>query len=228
MVEFEEYCDIYDLLPMNTARCAPFGQRLCKSVQNGTHSKTANRELANICLIASDMQMDDRYFEILVGQSDLDTLYQLKSFFPEEAPIAVRIRQRIELLERFGQPERVQREEVLPEKTFYQFLCEWIDKKGYSSDSDFYHYAGISRQRFSKLRNAPNSISREMAIHLAAALELNYDECTSFLQFAGYSLNKSSRRDQLISYVMRNKRYTFYEMEELLDLFHEKTFLSPD
>lgn len=114
------------------------------------------------------------------------------------------------------------------ESSFFQYLCAWIDQKGYQSDAEFYNHAGISRQRFSKLRNGPQNVSRETALHLAAALELNADECDDFLRHAGYSLNLNIRREQLIAYVMRNKKYTFEEMEELLYMFQEKTFLSDE
>lgn len=124
-------------------------------------------------------------------------------------------------------------EESIPDKidsihenTFFPYLCSWMDKKGFISDSDFYNQAGISRQAFSKMRNSKASISSEMALHLAVALGLNYDEAVEFLKHAGYSFNPNSRREQIISFLMRKRQYSFFEIEEILSVFREKTFLS--
>ena len=53
----------------------------------------------------------------------------------------------------------------------------------------------------------------------------DYEQSIEFLKRAGYNFVPRNRRETIIAYVMRNQRYTFSQMEEVLYLFNEKTFL---
>ncbi len=230
MFEFDEYCEVFDYL--NARGLLPDGNRYAATGESRQTRKLGNADARmSLCcyLAANELSDDDAYFDILIRQSDLETLTKLRPYFAEGTSTAERIQQRIEMLLRLDRgaaqsPGRDRTEET----PFYLYLCRWIDKKGFQSDADFYNAAGISRQVFCKMRNNRYSITREMALHLAVALTLDDKECTEFLRQVGYALNRNSRREQIISFMMRKRRYTFREVEELLELFHEKTFLDAD
>lgn len=225
MFSFEEYCEVYDAFPETTFLV----EQQKKSTVYSDISKTYINPLF-LCAAVNDIQGDEAYFEAIVNQSDIDTLNKLLPYFPEGSSIERVISDRIQLIQRYGGGKTRQKDKIdsIHENTFFPYLCSWIDKKGFISDSDFYNQAGISRQAFSKMRNNKAPISREMALHLTVALGLNYDEAVEFLKYAGYSFNPNSRREQIISFLMRKRQYSFYEIEEILLVLHEKTFLSWD
>lgn len=223
MIEFSEYCKIYDHLmasPNDAGRIA----------YPAKHRQQSAVQMLCVCMAVADIRSDKLYIDTLIDQCGLETLRKLRAYFIDDTQTDARIMQRIRLLEKYPDQEAQcdGTAKTAEEPSFFQYLCTWINQKGYRSDAEFYNHAGMSRQRFSKLRNGPRSVSRETALHLAAALELDADECDEFLRYAGYSLNLNVRREQLIAYVMRNKKYTFDEMEELLYMFQEKTFLSDE
>ena len=222
VVDFDEYCGILDTISIknNTLDTDKFKYN---SPLN-TYKSFALYAMIN------DLQEDEVYFEELINHSDLEILFKLQGFFVEGTRIDRIISQRIEFLQKFGnqKAKREEKRSINRKDSFFTYLCGWIDRKGFKSDSEFYNAAGISRQMFSKIRNNKVAISREMALHLAVSLELNYNECTEFLNYLGYTLNHNSRREQIMSYIMRKRKYTFYEMEEILAVFKEKTFLDWD
>lgn len=217
MISFEEYCEIYDKLPNGSLG---YNQ---ESKTQAVEQRTGDRLF--FCALVNDIQEDEAYFEAIINQSDLETLNKLLPFFSEGSKMERLLMDRIRLLQNYGAKIPKKKAENNKENNFFQYLCSWIDRKGFKSDSDFYNHAGISRQSFSKMRNNRLPISREMALHMAVALGLNYDEAVEFLKHAGYSFNPSSRREQIISFFMRKRDYTFYEIEEVLSVLHEKTFL---
>lgn len=223
MFSFEEYCEVYDAFP-KTAFFA--GQQKEAMAYSDSSNEYVNSLF--LCAAVNDIQDDEMYFETIVNQCNIDTLNKLLPYFTEETRIARVISSRIQLIQRYGESEAGQKNKTdsIHENTFFPYLCSWIDKKGFISDSDFYKQAGISRQTFSKMRNSKMPVSREMALHLAVALNLNYDESVEFLKYAGYSFNPNSRREQIISFLIKKRRYSFSEIEEILLLLHEKTFLN--
>lgn len=168
---------------------------------------------------------DDLLFQTLIDQCDSHTIRQLMEQFEPSAPIQELLKTKLKELQKSGKNTSIISDYGKLDNSFFLYLLSLIDNKGYASESDFYNYAGISRQRFGKLRKDASSISREFALHLAVGLELNYEESSLFLQKAGYSLKPTCRREAIISYVMRNQKYTFSQMEEILYLFNERTFL---
>lgn len=225
MFSFEEYCEIYDAIQKK-----PSFEEQEQITKPNLTDRAHFPNLLIGCAIVSDVQKDEAYFETIINQSDIETLNKLLPYFSKEAKIKKTILNRIQLLQRYGDRRVKQQYKThsISENTFFLYLCSWIDKKGFKSDSDFYNHAGILRQTFNKMKNNNTSVSREMALHLAAALELNYDEAIEFLKYAGYSFNPYSRREQIISFLMRKRQYHFYELEELLSILHEKTFLNWD
>lgn len=225
MFSFEEYCEVYDAF----SETEFFAEQQKEAMVYSNHSNEYVNPLF-LCAAVNDIQDDEMYFEAIVNQSDIDTLNKLLPYFPEGTRMERVISDRIQLIQRYGGGEKKQKDknDSIHENTFFPYLCSWIDKKGFISDSDFYNQAGISRQVFSKMRNNKAPISREMALHLAVALGLNYGEAVEFLKYAGYSFNPNSKREQIISFLMRKRQYSFFEIEEILSLLHEKTFLSWD
>lgn len=225
MFSFEEYCEIYD-----TFQEKAFYIKWKKSPIVNSESRSVRINSLLLCAAINDIRDDEAYFEAIINQSDIETLNKLLPYFTEGTRIARIISDRIQLMQQYGgkgNRQRARGDSIL-ERTFFPYLCSWIDKKGFASDSDFYNQAGISRQAFSKMRNNKTPISREMALHLAVALGLNYEEAVEFLNYTGYNFNPNSRREQIISFLMRKRQYSFYEIEELLSILNEKTFLSWD
>ena len=96
--------------------------------------------------------------------------------------------------------------------------------KGFDSDSAFYNHISMSRQTFAKIRKT-NYISRNHALLMAVGLELTYLEAVDFMENAGYAFRKTDSRETIITYVMRNRKYTLYSMEEILFAFGEKSLI---
>ena len=99
-----------------------------------------------------------------------------------------------------------------------------MSSKGFDSDSAFYNHIGMSRQTFAKIRKT-NYVSRNHALLMSVGLELTYLEAVDFMENAGYSFRKTDSRESIITYVMRNKKYTLSSMEEILFSFGEKSLI---
>lgn len=110
-----------------------------------------------------------------------------------------------------------------PDSQFYAKLKSMAETK-FKSVSKLADYAGVSKQVISKI-NTDNRVSREVALQLAAALELNYEEANNFLALAGYTLRADNRREVIIGFVMQHPPYTLKDMEEALFLMGERCFL---
>lgn len=109
------------------------------------------------------------------------------------------------------------------EKSFSDSLFEYIDIKKIS-DIEFYKSANLDRRLFSRIRtNKDYQPSRNTAILLAIALELELKEAEKFIAKAGYALGNSSKRDLIIKYFIENRIYDIKMLNEVLFAFEEKT-----
>lgn len=109
------------------------------------------------------------------------------------------------------------------EKSFSDSLFEYIDVKKIS-DIEFYKSANLDRRLFSRIRtNKDYQPSRNTAILLAIALELELKETEKFIAKAGYALGNSSKRDLIIKYFIENRIYDIKMLNEVLFAFEEKT-----
>jgi|GEM_PF-2020028 len=104
---------------------------------------------------------------------------------------------------------------------FTQTLLRLIDERGFS-DSQVYKRANISRQLFSKIRKDDSyRPTKQTALALGVALELELDELATLLERAGYALTHSSKADVIVEYFVTNGCYDVHLINEALYAFDQ-------
>mgnify|MGYP002513530353 FL=1 len=104
---------------------------------------------------------------------------------------------------------------------FTETLLKLIDKTG-KKDSEIYKKANLSKQHFSKIRNNPDyKPTKQTAIALALALELNLEQTKDLIGRAGYALSNSSKFDLIICYFIEQKNYNVVEINMALYEFDQ-------
>ena len=107
---------------------------------------------------------------------------------------------------------------------FYEAVCQYIDKKGYKSDADFYNSIFMPRQLFARLRDPDASLSKKTVLWIIIGLKLSFDEAEKLLSLAGFSFRKNVKQDIVLSYILRNTAYDLFFVNEILDYFDCETF----
>ena len=104
---------------------------------------------------------------------------------------------------------------------FTETLLKLIDKTG-RKDSEIYKKANLSKQHFSKIRNNPDyKPTKQTAIALALALELDLEATKDLIGRAGYALSNSSKFDLIIRYFIEQKNYNVVEINIALYEFDQ-------
>ena len=114
-------------------------------------------------------------------------------------------------------------EDFIKEKDagFTETLLSLIKKKGLKN-SAVYKKANISKQHFSKILNDPNAKpSKQTAIALALALELDLGVTKDLIRRAGYALTNSSTFDLIIRYFIEHKQFNVIEINIALYEFDQ-------
>ncbi len=109
------------------------------------------------------------------------------------------------------------------ELTFSQYLLTLIDQQG-KTDPEVYKKANIDRKHFSKIRNNPDyKPSKNTALALCIALELNLDQTADLLKRAGLALSPSSSFDLIVEYFIKQSNYDIFLINEALFSFNQST-----
>ena len=104
---------------------------------------------------------------------------------------------------------------------FTETLLKLIDKTG-KKDSEIYKKANLSKQHFSKIRNNPRyKPTKQTAIALALALELDLRQTRDLIGRAGYALTNSSKFDLIIRYFIEQGNYNVVEINLALYEFDQ-------
>lgn len=106
--------------------------------------------------------------------------------------------------------------------TFVEKLILYANEKQ-QTFPEVYKKANLDRRLFSKMLSTPNyNPSKDTAIALVLALELNLENATDMLNRAGYALSHSDRRDIIIEYFIREGIYDIYKINVFLYSMQEK------
>lgn len=107
-------------------------------------------------------------------------------------------------------------------KTFVDALMIHMRRQNLQPAS-LYKVAHIDRKLFSKIVSDRNyKPSKDTAIALILALNLNLDEANDMLERAGYTFSHSSKRDIIIEYFIREKIYNINDINEVLYKLDQK------
>lgn len=197
MIDFGLYCDLQNELMHNNSKSDINLWAMSFAENNGN----------------SDV------FSSLIDNCDEEKIKKLIDYFEPEAPVQKLLQARLKELRKkepiIENNYDEYKEIAKPKQSFYQYLVDLMLSKGYLTDPDFYNYIGMSRQTFAKMKNK-DSVSRDQALLMAVGLELNYSEAVDFLSNAGITFRLSDNREAVISHIMRTKKYTLYEVEDIL------------
>ena len=108
-------------------------------------------------------------------------------------------------------------EQIATSLRFRNLLFNFLDAKGFQSDSEFYKKAGIDRRHFSKIKGNENVIpKRETVLAIAIALELDLFEAEILMNSVGYAFSNNNKTDLVVKYCIENQVYEKAEVEAAL------------
>jgi len=119
--------------------------------------------------------------------------------------------------------ERRSLDDVIKEQaeTFSETLLRLIDKNNLK-DTEVYKKANIDRRLFSKIRSDKNyKPSKNTAIALSIALNLELDKALDLIGKAGFTLSLSSKFDLIIRYFIEEQDFNIFHINEALEAFEQ-------
>jgi len=182
----------------------------------------------------NSFRLSEKLFQNIVSYIDENYVgtHQALAYGIEESP-SRRLRREADRRESFG-ADRMLQPCAAPSKSlsladmlkqedagFTETLLKLIDRAG-KKDSEIYKKALLSKQHFSKIRNNPHyKPTKQTAIALALALELDLEQTRDLIGRAGYALTNSSRFDLIIRYFIERKQYNLVEINMVLYEFDQ-------
>ncbi len=127
---------------------------------------------------------------------------------------------------RLGPSASVDRDELSEllsslDTSFSQALLALIDASGLT-DAQVYHRANLSRQLFAKIRRDDGyRPTKQTAVALAVALELDLPQTQELLAHAGLTLSASSKFDVIVTYFIERGCYDIYRLNAMLFAFDQ-------
>ena len=113
-----------------------------------------------------------------------------------------------------GAAEKIKDTELKP--SFKEVLFSFIDNKGLT-DPLVYKKAKVNKRTFSKIRTGSSKyVSRNTAICLGLALELNQDDFDKLMAANLSHLGDNDRFDVAIKWCIKNKIYDIDEVNDIL------------
>lgn len=225
MIGFDLFCEIREYLNV-------FENTLQEENENTSIIRSNKDIKIPGTFFNADKESDEAAIVTLIDSCNKEMIERLITYFDSDAPIQKLLDKRLSELTSTQENEEdidsYLKSEYKNSQSFYQYLSLCLEKSEFKTDADFYNYIGMSRQTFSKIRKNNAVISRDNALLMSVGLKLNYSEAIDFLSKAGYAFRKGNRREAIISYVMKNKKYDLWEMEEILLSFNEKPLLDID
>lgn len=104
------------------------------------------------------------------------------------------------------------------EDTFAERLIFLMEESG-KAPAEIYVKAGITKQHFSKIKNHSDyKPTKETALAFAVALHLSLPETKDLIGRAGFTLSRSSKRDLIVEYFIKEKIYDVDEINYNLDV----------
>ena len=108
------------------------------------------------------------------------------------------------------------------QESFSEKLLRIIDKKGLK-DTEVYKKANIDRKLFSKIRKKSYRPGKKTAFALLLALQLNVDEATDLLSYAGIAFAPNELMDMIVKGCLENEIYNVLRVNEILFAYNVET-----
>lgn len=121
-------------------------------------------------------------------------------------------------------------DQMVPDKTFFDVLDDWLLKKGYGKSNgsidyaSFYKYARITKTTWSNLRiwsaDATGNVpKKETLLKIVIGLHLKPQEADQLMKKASNGLNYNDLRDRVIMACMYKNIYEPEDVYEILEYF---------